>query len=78
VELADVLSWSGRWHHPRDGVDEAFHGLQIVYRVRVIGGTLRDELDGSTDQAAWFSAAQARELPLVELAAIGLELAFGT
>ncbi len=26
LDLADVLSWSDRWRHPRDGADEAYHG----------------------------------------------------
>ena len=75
--LADVLSWSGRWRHPLDDVDEAYHGLQIIYRTRVIGGELRDEADGSTDQARWFTCEEAEALPLVELALEGLRLGFG-
>ena len=74
--LADVLSWSGRWTHPRDGVDEAYHGLQIVYRVRITGGGLSDETDGSTDQARWFTRDEAMALPLVELAVEGMRLGF--
>jgi len=77
-ELADVLSWHGRWTHPRDGVDEAYHGLQIVYRVSVTGGELSDESDGSTDQARWFTREEAEALPLVELAAEGVRLGFAS
>jgi hypothetical protein len=73
-----VLSWSGRWIHPRDGVDEAYHGLQIVYRVRVTGGELSDESDGSTDRARWFTREEAGALPLVELAAEGVRLGFAS
>jgi phosphohistidine phosphatase SixA/ADP-ribose pyrophosphatase YjhB (NUDIX family) len=76
--LADVLSWSGRWTHPRDGADEAFHGLQIVYRVRLTGGELSDEVEGSTDQARWFTRDEAMALPLVELAAEGVRLGFAS
>lgn len=76
VDLADVFSWSARWAHPADGADEAFHAVQIVYRVQVTGGTLRNEADGSTDAAAWYTAAEARSLPLVPLAQQGLLLAF--
>ncbi len=75
--LADVFSWSGRWRHPEDGADEAFHAVQIVYRVRVTGGELRDEPDGSTDRAAWFDLDQLAALPLVRLAWDGVRLAFG-
>ena len=77
LEIADVLSWADRWRHPRDGADEAFHGLQIIYRVRIVGGELRNEVDGSTDLAAWFSADEARGLPLVDLAQTGVRMAFG-
>jgi ADP-ribose pyrophosphatase YjhB (NUDIX family) len=75
--LAEVLDWSDQWVHPVDGVDEAFHAVQIVYRVRITGGTLRNEPDGSTDVAAWFTRAEAEALPLVELAQAGVRLAFG-
>lgn len=75
--LADVFSWSARWRHPVDGADEAFHAIQIVYRVRIVGGELRDEPDGSTDRAAWWSRPELEELPLVRLAWDGVRLAFG-
>lgn len=77
LEIADVLSWADRWRHPRDGADEAFHGLQIIYRVRIVGGELRPEVDGSTDLAGWFSADEARGLPLVDLAQTAVRMAFG-
>jgi 8-oxo-dGTP diphosphatase len=78
AELADVLSWSGRWIHPRDGAEEAYHGLQIVYRTRITGGELRDETDGSSDLARWFTREEASALELVDLASEGVRLGFGT
>jgi 8-oxo-dGTP diphosphatase len=75
--LVEVLDWTAEYDHPRDGVDEAFHAIQIVYRVRITGGTLRNEQDGSTDVAGWFTRADAEALPLVELAEAGVRLAFG-
>ena len=75
--LADVVSWSKRWIHPLDGVDEAYHAIQIVYRVRIIGGELGDELNGSTDAARWFSRDDLSGLPLVELAQRAARMAFG-
>lgn len=30
------------------------HALRIVYRAQVVGGSLTNELDGTTDEAAWF------------------------
>lgn len=75
--LADVYSWSDRWRHPADGADEAFHAIQVVYRVRVVSGELRDEPEGSTDRAAWLGLDELPEVPLVRLAWDGVRLAFG-
>ncbi len=61
--LAFVQSGSGA----RDD-GGAWHAIRIVYDVAILGGELRDEVDESTDQAAWFSLAEARDLPLVDLA----------
>jgi ADP-ribose pyrophosphatase YjhB (NUDIX family) len=76
VEIADVLSWSGRWRHPRDGADEAYHGVQVIYRARIVGGELRPEVDGSTDRAAWFTHDETRMLPLVDLAQAAVRMVF--
>ena len=53
------------------------HFLGIVYRGRAAGGALRDEVDGTTDACAWYGEAEARSLPLNDLARTGIELAFG-
>jgi ADP-ribose pyrophosphatase YjhB (NUDIX family) len=76
LELADVDSWRGRFVNPEDGIDTDFHGIRIIYRVRVVGGTLRDEVGGSSDTCAWVTRAGAAALPLVELAEVGIGLAF--
>jgi 8-oxo-dGTP diphosphatase len=52
------------------------HFLGIVYRVRITGGGLRDETDGTTDTAAWIPRDELASLRLVELAKFGCELAF--
>ncbi|NUU06477.1 NUDIX hydrolase [Leifsonia sp. C5G2] len=46
------------------------HALRIVYRARVVGGTLTNERDGTTDEAAWFalSAIPNRRVELVDIA----------
>lgn len=75
--LADVLDWTAQWTHPQDDVDEAFHAIQIVYRVRIAGGELRDEPNGSTDAARWFRLGEVGDLALVDLARAGLRLAEG-
>jgi 8-oxo-dGTP diphosphatase len=50
------------------------HALRIVYRASVVGGSLRNELDGSTDEAAWFSLEDVQNLDRVELVDIGLRM----
>jgi 8-oxo-dGTP diphosphatase len=77
VELADVHSWAGRFVNPADGLDTEFHGIRIIYRVRIVGGELRPEVDGSSDTCAWVPRSELASLPLVELAEVGIGLAFG-
>ena len=52
------------------------HGIRIIYRVEILGGELTNEIDGTTDHCAWFTQNQANDLPLVDLARVGLNLAF--
>ncbi|MFP3670253.1 hypothetical protein SB717_34775, partial [Priestia sp. SIMBA_032] len=46
------------------------HALRIVYRASVVGGALRNERDGSTDEAAWFqlNSIPKRHVELVDIA----------
>jgi 8-oxo-dGTP diphosphatase len=53
----------------------AVHVIRVVYRAHVVGGELRDEVDGSTDTAAWFDLAGVGDLERVDLVDIGLRLA---
>lgn len=77
VDLAAVQSYARRFVNPEDGLETDFHGIQIVYRVRIVGGELRDEVGGSSDTCAWMPRAESASLPLVELAEVGIGLAFG-
>ncbi len=52
------------------------HFLGIIYRMRIIGGELRDEIDGTTDTCAWIPQVELKDLRLVELAKFGIKLAF--
>ena len=74
-DLAAVDSWAGHFAHPEDGVPTDFHAVRILYRVRVVGGKLRDEVDGSSDACAWVRREDLDRLPLVELARTGARLA---
>jgi hypothetical protein len=52
------------------------HFLGIVYRVRITGGALTDESDGTTDTAAWIGRHELPSMRLVELSRFGCGLAF--
>jgi ADP-ribose pyrophosphatase YjhB (NUDIX family) len=57
------------------GAAEPMHALRIIYRARVTGGTLRNEVDGSTDEAAWFRPEEVGELRQVKLVEVGRGMA---
>ncbi len=42
----------------------SLHTVRLVYVVSSWHGTLRPEVDGTTDDVAWFTLDEARELPL--------------
>ncbi len=54
------------------------HSLRIVYRAEITGGELRNELDGTTDEAAWFDLTDVAGTPHVELVDIGIRFANDT
>lgn len=76
IGLAGVDSWADQFTDPADGVAKDFHGIRIMYRVRITGGELRDEVDGSSDAARWIQRAEAGRMPLVDIAEAGIRLAF--
>jgi ADP-ribose pyrophosphatase YjhB (NUDIX family) len=60
-----------------DGAPHDYHSVRIVYRTEVVDHELRDELEGSTDHAAWCTRVELDALPLVEMGRLGVRLAFG-
>jgi 8-oxo-dGTP diphosphatase len=58
-----------------EGAIGPLHALRIIYRGRITGGHLQNELDGSTDRAEWFPLASVPGLQRVKLVDIGLEMA---
>jgi 8-oxo-dGTP diphosphatase len=74
-ELLGVDSYIVPVEHRFHGATEPLHALRIVYRARVIGGQLTNELDGSTDEAAWFPLDEVGALSRVGLVEVGLRLA---
>jgi 8-oxo-dGTP diphosphatase len=51
------------------------HFVGFLYRVTPIGGTLRDEVDGSSDAAAWVAPEELAGVRLVGVARHAIELA---
>ncbi|MFF4542970.1 NUDIX hydrolase [Streptomyces sp. NPDC001406] len=57
---------------PRFATDH--HGVRIIYEGEVVGGELRNEIDGSTDLAAWQDLSAVPGLTRVRLVDIALRL----
>ena len=76
AKLDEMASVDSKLCEFSDGT--TMHFVRIVFRARQTGGTLRNELDGSTDLCQWFTEEEARSTPLVDLAEFGVELAFGS
>jgi len=53
------------------------HAIALLYRVTVVGGTLRDEPHGSTDRAAWLTRADLAAGRTVKMMRAAQEIAFG-
>jgi 8-oxo-dGTP diphosphatase len=66
-EVDGLLDVSDRLFDDGPGADR-LHAIRIVYGVRITGGELRDEPDGSTDTCRWLTLEEARRLHLGELA----------
>jgi ADP-ribose pyrophosphatase YjhB (NUDIX family) len=72
-EVEGLVGVGDHMFHKVDGADR-LHAIRILYRVRIVGGELRDEPDGSTDTCRWFTPAETRGLRLGELARQALDL----
>ncbi|MFT4282579.1 NUDIX hydrolase [Microbacterium sp.] len=79
VELDGLLGIDSRVIPVREriqaGRDRPLHALRIIYRAHVVGGRLRNEIDGSTDRAEWFPLDAITALQHVKLIDVGLHLA---
>jgi ADP-ribose pyrophosphatase YjhB (NUDIX family) len=69
-DLAFVNSTSGEVSMSGMG---PWHGVRIVYLVTVTGGTLRNEIDESSDLAEWATLPHLDGRPVVELVEAALE-----
>lgn len=61
----------------RDGREHEYHGIRIVYRTTIVGGTLAHETAGSTDRAQWWTRGEVTALALVSTSELGVRLAYG-
>jgi len=69
VELDELLGIDSVVFRSADRVIPGpdLHGLRVLYRAHVVGGQLTHEVDGSTDEAAWFPLAEIDDLRRVGL-----------
>jgi ADP-ribose pyrophosphatase YjhB (NUDIX family) len=65
------------FRHLRGGRPREMHAIALLYRVAVVGGTLRHEPHGSTDRAAWLTRAELAAGRTVKMMQTALEIAFG-
>lgn len=72
-EVTGLLDVGDRVFDDPDG--GRMHAIRIVYTVRIVGGALRDEPDGSTDTCRWFAPDELAGIRIGELArrALGLD-----
>ena len=75
-ELLDVESNRFAYTN-REGREVDFHGVRIIYRARITGGALRDEISGSTDACRWFTREELARERLLDLADLAIRLVFG-
>ena len=52
---------------------ERLHTVRILYTVRLTGGSLRDEAEGTTDLARWFQLDEVSDVNLADYARRALE-----
>jgi ADP-ribose pyrophosphatase YjhB (NUDIX family) len=72
--IAGILGIDSRVYPPRPGRPGHLHAIRILYRVEIVGGELRHEVQGSTDRAEWFTRAQLESLTVVDLVDAALEM----
>ncbi len=60
-----------------DGSGRALEGIRIVFEARIVGGELRHEVGGTTDEAAWIPIDDVPGLDRVDLVDAALRLVSG-
>ena len=80
AEILDILGVDSMYLAPADRMvagDGPLHSLRIVFRARIVGGSLTHELAGSSDEARWVPLADVAALPTVSLVGIALRFRAG-
>jgi hypothetical protein len=54
---------------------DKIHTVRVIYRVSLMGGQLRDEVEGTTDRAQWFSLRELDQLNLAQYTRHALSVA---
>jgi 8-oxo-dGTP diphosphatase len=72
--LTGLLGIDSRAYPPRVGRDVPLHAIRITYRAEVPPAELRNELNGSTDEARWFTREVIENLPIVDLVSAALAM----
>ena len=57
-----------------DVEDTQYHGIRIIYMAHLLGGTLTNEIDGTTDRCRWWHKDELASIPLVDLSQLGISL----
>jgi ADP-ribose pyrophosphatase YjhB (NUDIX family) len=71
-EIDRLVEVDDRVYSNADGA-ERMHAIRIVYAARLVGGSMRDEPDGSTDTCRWVEPGEAATLRLGGVARRALE-----
>lgn len=70
VELRQVLGVDTHFVPAEDRIDppgRPMKSVRVVYDARIVGGELRHEVDGTTDEARWIPLSEVSSLPRVSL-----------
>lgn len=76
ITVVCLLGVGSRTHRVTWGssTESSLHTVAVYYSVSVIGGALRNEVSGSTDQAAWFSETDIEGLDRAVIVAAAIDL----
>lgn len=77
VELEALLGTDSLQFPPdprRPDGDRHLHSLRLIYRARIVGGDLRPEVGGSTDDVRWVPLRELPRLERVPLVDVGVRL----